>query len=98
MVQDFRKRDVNSILDGWIPKTIDKAKECNNYLASVVKRHSDVFLGWWIYVNPHTGKEGLDELERCIRELGVAGNMAVARLEVSLSSSAIPTVGTIERV
>ena len=58
MVQDFRKWDVNSILDGWIPKTIDEAKECNNCVASVVKRHSDVFLGWLIYVNPHTDKVG----------------------------------------
>ena len=75
MAQDFRKWDVKSILDGWIPKTIEEAKECNNYVSSVVKRHTDVFLGWWTYVNPHTGKEGLNELERCIRELGVTGAM-----------------------
>src|SRR4030042_3321007 len=72
MVQYFKAAGVKSFLVGPIPDSVEEAKDNHDYVASLTKNHPDVF-GAWANTNPIFGSKGLRELERCIRDLGMAG-------------------------
>ena len=58
-------------LPGGIPKP-DVVKECNNTVAAAMKRHPGIIRGM-AFINPGYTKEALDEIDRCINELGMIG-------------------------
>jgi hypothetical protein len=48
------------------------AKDSNNALSEIIKRHPDRFMGF-AALAPKRPKEAADELERCVKELGFVG-------------------------
>jgi len=77
MVQDFRDADVKVILDGPLSKTLDQALDFHNYMGDLIKNYPDVIIGAWAYVKPQYGLKGLQELERCVKELKMTGLMVL---------------------
>jgi predicted TIM-barrel fold metal-dependent hydrolase len=73
MANDFLDASVRAILDGPLCKDINDLVENNNYIGEMVAGHQNVFAGAWAHIPVHTGKEGLRELERCLRQLGMTG-------------------------
>ncbi len=47
-------------------------KEYNDYVANIIKEHPDRFIGL-AGIDPRRGKEAIQELDRCIEELGLKG-------------------------
>jgi hypothetical protein len=76
MLEVYRKADIKAIL---IPPTgtrsdFKKIREANDYVADLRDKNADVILGAWVMLNPRISPEKwLDELERCIRDLGFFG-------------------------
>lgn len=79
MYQDFKLADVKAIL-APTPKvmTLDLLKHSNDYIASVFKKHPDVYYSAWALCDPRHGKKGVVELERCIKDLGLLGPLLFA--------------------
>lgn len=76
MYQDFKKADVKIILAPAFKTkgaTLDWLKESHSYIARVMKEHPDVYCGAWVWCDPQHGREGVAELERCIKDLGMTG-------------------------
>ena len=53
-------------------KSIISYKDYNNYLADIVKKYSDRFIGF-AGIDPRRGKEAIVELKRCVQDLGLSG-------------------------
>lgn len=86
MAEYFREARVRSILDGRFGQTLEEAMDNHNYLFEVVRSYHDVFLGAWAYVKPQFGKEGVQELERCLKDLNMFG-LFVHNIEAGVRSN-----------
>lgn len=74
MAEDFRSQDIKSILVAIDAETATGAPATtNDYVASVVKRFPDVFIGAYGSVDPSKGQLAINEAERCVKELGLMG-------------------------
>ena len=74
MAQDFVKSGVKGILVGWDAETnTGEPAMSNDYVASMVKRFPEAFIGAYGSVDPWKGKWAVMEAERCIEELGLLG-------------------------
>lgn len=74
MAQDFIKADVKGILVGWDAETnTGLPKLDHDYLAKVVKDYPDAFAGAFCCVDPWKGEMAIQELRRCVKELGMIG-------------------------
>ena len=53
--------------------TLEWLKDIHDYTDKLVKTHPDVYHGAWALCDPTKGQEGIEELERCIKKLGMVG-------------------------
>ena len=73
MAEEFRSDDVMAVLLGWDAETASGLPPVtNDYIASCVERHPDVFLGF-ASVDPWKGPAAVEELTRAVRGLGLRG-------------------------
>ncbi len=73
LVSKYEKLDIFGIVLGRDSRTISgKVDVTNDYIASIVKKYPDRFLGVGS-VDPWLGKEAIYEAERAIKELGLKG-------------------------
>jgi len=76
MIEGFRRADIKAIL---VPPTagesdFDKIRETNDYVAKLRDSYPDVILGSWVMMNLQISPDKwLEELERCIKDLGFFG-------------------------
>ncbi|MHA1649075.1 MAG: amidohydrolase family protein [Candidatus Helarchaeota archaeon] len=76
MIEVYRKADIKAIL---VPPTSTKKdfneiQDINNYVADLMDKYPDVILGSWFMMNAsHSRDKWLEELERCIVDLGFFG-------------------------
>ncbi|WP_165073371.1 amidohydrolase family protein [Paludisphaera rhizosphaerae] len=61
-----------SILTPKRPSTADGFRECNRWMLDAMKRFPGRVLGY-CYVNPGCGAEAVDEVRRCVGDLGFIG-------------------------
>ena len=74
MVGDFVKAGVKGILVGWDAETnTGEPAMSNDYVASMVERFPEAFIGAYGCVDPWKGERAVMEAERCITELGMLG-------------------------
>ncbi|MCC7411093.1 MAG: amidohydrolase [Gammaproteobacteria bacterium] len=74
MAEDFRALDIKTILVAIDAETATGAPACtNDYVASLVRRFPDTFIGAFGSVDPWKGKMAVAEAERCINDLGLMG-------------------------
>jgi predicted TIM-barrel fold metal-dependent hydrolase len=75
MAEDLRAADVKTILDyGFTMKMpLDEVRVYHDEAARMHRDYPDVILGNWCNIDPRTGREGLRELERCLKELDFVG-------------------------
>jgi len=74
MAQDFVDAGVKGILVGWDAETnTGEPAMSNDYVASMVKRFPDAFIGAFGSVDPWKGEMAVIEAERCVSELGLMG-------------------------
>ncbi|HET6153976.1 MAG TPA: amidohydrolase family protein [Marmoricola sp.] len=72
MAEIYRSRKMMAVLMNSIDRTATGDEPLpNDYIADVVSRHPDVFIGFGA-VDPAEGKRAVDEVRRC-KELGLAG-------------------------
>lgn len=64
-----------SIWQGWLD--LEMSKLLNDMMAQYIGKHPDRFLGLCM-VPPLAGEEALDELDRCINDLGFSGVLCAA--------------------
>jgi predicted TIM-barrel fold metal-dependent hydrolase len=73
MVDLYRRLDMICVVfDVDKETTTSDPFEGNDYVAEVMRRYPDVFIGW-ASVDPWKGKAGVQELERSVTELGLSG-------------------------
>jgi hypothetical protein len=74
MAQDFRDLDLKAILVAFDAETATGLpRTSNEYVAQVVKKYPDVFVGAFASVDPWKGELAIQEAERAIKELGLMG-------------------------
>ena len=74
MSKDFIKAGVKGILVGWDAEVnTGEPAMSNDYVASMVKRFPEAFIGAFGSVDPWKGKAAVMEAERCVKELGLMG-------------------------
>lgn len=74
MVQDFLKLDIKALVIGWDAESnMGIPRVDNAYLAQLVKKYPQAFLGGWAMIDPWKGNAAIRELERCVKELGLIG-------------------------
>jgi len=73
MANDFLGASVRAILDGPLCNDINDLKTSNNYISEMVSVHQSVFAGAWAHIPANMGKDGLNELERCLGQLKMTG-------------------------
>jgi uncharacterized protein len=61
-----------SILTPRRPATTEGFRECNRWVADAIKRFPGRVLGY-CYVNPGAGKDAVEEVRRCVGDLGFIG-------------------------
>lgn len=68
MADYFRQVGARVILDLGFTKSlpIEEVREYHDYAIRVQKEAPDVILGSWLQIDPRTGREGVNELKRCI--------------------------------
>ncbi|HEX2850361.1 MAG TPA: amidohydrolase family protein [Acidimicrobiales bacterium] len=73
MAEEFRADDVLAVLFAWDAETASGiAPVTNDFVASCVERHPDVFLAF-ASVDPWKGKAAIAELRRAVTDLGLRG-------------------------
>src|SRR3954470_268424 len=73
MVDLYRRLEMIAVVfDVDKETTTSDPFEGNDYVAEVMRRYPDVFIGW-ASVDPWKGKAGVQELERAVTELGLSG-------------------------
>jgi predicted TIM-barrel fold metal-dependent hydrolase len=74
MAKDFINAGVKGIIVGWDAETnTGEPGMSNDYVASMVKRFPDAFIGAFGCVDPWKGERAVAEAERCVKELGLLG-------------------------
>lgn len=74
MANDFIKADVKGILMAWDAETATTMpRTSNEYVAGVVKRHPDAFIGGFACVDPWKGNMAIQEADKAIKEYGLMG-------------------------
>ena len=74
MAQDFIGAGVKGILVGWDAESnTGEPPMSNDYVASMVKRFPEAFIGAFGSVDPWKGEWAIKEAERCVTELGLMG-------------------------
>ncbi|MBM3119297.1 MAG: amidohydrolase [Chloroflexi bacterium] len=75
MAQDFRELDLKALLIGWDTESVTgmDTSSTNDEVARLIKKFPDVFIGGWAMIDPWKGKAAINELERCVKELGLMG-------------------------
>ncbi|MFC1920077.1 amidohydrolase family protein, partial [Chloroflexota bacterium] len=79
LVTLFKKYDIHATPCAWVApygtgETGEENKgHDNDYIEALVKRHPDIFLGWWGSVDPHLGVLALEEAEKLLRDKKVIG-------------------------
>lgn len=74
MAREFIDLDVKAILIPWDSETVTGLPPvCNDYVAKIVKDFPEAFLGAWAMIDPWKGKAAINELERCVKKLGMFG-------------------------
>lgn len=68
MAAYFRSIDVRTVLDFGFTKhlPVPQVREFHDYALETRRRFPDVVLGHWLQIDPRSGREGVDELERCL--------------------------------
>ena len=73
MAEEFRADDVMAVLLAWDARTASGLPPVtNDFVASCVERHPDVFVGF-ASVDPHLGADAVAELRRAVTDLGLRG-------------------------
>lgn len=72
MERTFMDQIVCSVPISGEGATPEEFRRCNNILHQAMKRHPGKLKGF-AFVNPGYGREALDEIDRCINELGMIG-------------------------
>jgi predicted TIM-barrel fold metal-dependent hydrolase len=69
MAAYLRKNDVRTILDFGFTKNIPLAETVayHDYAIETQKKYPDCIHGFWVQLNPATGREGAEELKRCMQ-------------------------------
>jgi predicted TIM-barrel fold metal-dependent hydrolase len=74
MAKDFVEAGVKGVLVGWDAESnTGLPAMSNDYVASMVKRYPEAFIGAYGSVDPWKGEWALIEAERCVNELGLLG-------------------------
>lgn len=74
MAQDFINAGVKGILVGWDAEVnTGEPAMSNDYVASMVDRFPEAFIGSFCSVDPWKGAWAIKEAERCIKDLGMMG-------------------------
>ncbi len=74
MANMYRELDVKAILVAWDTESVSGIPRIeNDFVAGLVKKYPDVFIGGWAMIDPWKGELAIKELERCIKELGLLG-------------------------
>ena len=70
---DYAELDMIGVLLAWDAETATGLPPLSNdYIAEIVRRYPQQFIGF-ASVDPHKGKVAVKEIERAIKELGLAG-------------------------
>ena len=70
---DYMELDMIGVLLAWDAETATGLPPLGNeYIADIVERYPQQFIGF-ASVDPHKGKGAIREIERAIKELGLAG-------------------------
>ena len=73
MADEYRSQGIVACLSGFDAETtMGTPSTSNDFIAEIVKRHPDVFIGF-AGIDPWKGESALIELERSINELGLHG-------------------------
>jgi predicted TIM-barrel fold metal-dependent hydrolase len=74
MAQDFIDAGVKGIVVGWDAESnTGEPAMSNDYVASMVERFPEAFIGAYGCVDPWKGERAVMEAERCVTELGLMG-------------------------
>jgi len=77
MAQDLRDAGVATFLDfGFTLResvSLAETRDLHDYAGELIRTYPDVILGGWVSLDPRTGKDGLREYERCLRDLKMTG-------------------------
>jgi predicted TIM-barrel fold metal-dependent hydrolase len=74
MAQDFVDARVKGILVGWDAETnTGEPGMKNDYVASMIERFPEAFIGSFGSVDPWRGEWAVKEAERCVKDLGMLG-------------------------
>ena len=74
MADDFKSLDLKALIIAWDAESnLGVSKIDNGYVAGLVKKYPDTFIGAWAMVDPWKGKMAVNEVERAIKELGMIG-------------------------
>lgn len=74
MVEDYRALDIVGIPTAFDAETHTGEPPCtNDYVAGLVRRHPDVFIGGFASVDPLKGEPAIQEAVRAVRNLGMMG-------------------------
>jgi predicted TIM-barrel fold metal-dependent hydrolase len=73
LAADYAELDMVGVLLAWDAETATGLPPLgNDYVAAIVQRYPKQFIGF-ASVDPHKGKAAVQEMERAIKELGLAG-------------------------
>jgi predicted TIM-barrel fold metal-dependent hydrolase len=73
MADEYRQQGIMACVSAFDAETtMGEPATTNDFVAEIVQRHSDVFIGW-ASVDLRKGKVAVRELERAIKELGLRG-------------------------
>jgi len=74
MADDFRSLDLKAIIIGFDAESNSGLPKIeNDYVAGLVQKYPDTFIGAWAMVDPWKGQMAVKEVERAVKELGMIG-------------------------
>jgi len=74
MAKDFSSLDLKALIIAWDAESnLGISKIDNEYVAGLVKKYPDTFVGAWAMVDPWKGKMAVKEVERAVKEWGMMG-------------------------
>lgn len=74
MAAELVAADVKAMIIAWDTESADGCPRTpNEYVAQLAKDHPEAFIGSWAMIDPWRGRMAIEELERCVRDLGMSG-------------------------